>query len=181
MTYSRELITSLVINMFAITRSTDYAARVVLHLASLENEGQDSIAAIAADRFLPVPFVRRIVSRLAKAGILRTSRGVGGGVALARPAEEINLHDVIEAMEGPSCPSPCLESDRNCPLSKSCPVRNVWSQTASLLDNHLRSVRFSDLARDPSHGEAHHRLRNPAHRMPKSPHKPPERNSTWMH
>jgi Rrf2 family protein len=166
--------------MFCIARSTDYAARVVLHLASLENEAQDSIPAIAAERFLPVSFVRRIVSRLAQAGILRTSRGVGGGVALARPAEQISLHDVVEAMEGPTCPSPCLESDRNCPLSISCPVRNVWSQTTSLLDNHLRSVRFSDLARDPSHREAHHRKRA-SNRLSNSPIEPPERNSSWMH
>jgi Rrf2 family protein len=166
--------------MLDIARSTDYAARVVLHLATLENEAQDSIAAIAADRHLPVPFVRRIVSRLARAGILRTARGVGGGVSLARPAEGISLHDVVEAMEGPSCPSPCLDAEQGCPLSKSCPVRNVWSQTASLLDNHLRTVRFSDLARDPVHREAHRRKRA-ADRPQKSPHTPPERISSWMH
>lgn len=181
MTFSSKLITSLVTYMFMVARSTDYATRVVLHLASLESQARDSISSIAAARHLPVPYVRRIVSRLAQAGILRTARGVGGGVSLARAAEEISLHDVVVAMEGPSCPSPCLDADRGCPLSGRCPVRNVWSQTAGLLDNHLRTIRFSDLAQDPVHRRAHRRTRDDTTRNPQSPDHHPERNPTWMH
>ncbi len=166
--------------MFTVARSTDYAARVVLHLASLPPGARDSIAAIARDRHLPVPYVRRIVSRLALAGILRTTRGVGGGVGLAREADRISLHDVVSAMEGPSCPSPCLEPDGSCPLAGRCPVRDVWSRTAGLLDNHLRSVWFADLARDPVHRRAHQRPETGTS-TDQTPAHPPERNPSWMH
>src|ERR1035437_6964823 len=119
------MITLLVINMMSVSRSTDYAARIVLFLATQEEGALVSIAEIAASRLLPVPFVRRIVSRLTEAEILRTVRGVRGGVALARSASEISLGDVLAAMEGPTCPSPCVEDAGNCPFGKSCPVRGA--------------------------------------------------------
>lgn len=151
--------------MFAVARSTDYAVRVALHLACLEEGAKESIAGIARTRDLPVPFVRRIVSRLAEVGILRTSRGVGGGVSLARSASSVSLLDIVAAMEGPSCASPCLEDPRSCTQSGTCPVRGIWSSASAVLDNHLRSVLLSDLARDRKHRDAHRKgwaTRNPS-------------------
>lgn len=144
-------------SMFSVSRQTDYAVRIVLHLACQAVGARVSIASMAQERHLPVPFVRRIVSRLAEVGILETFRGVGGGVALARSPEQVTLQDVIEAMEGPSCPSPCLEEPRFCPLAATCPVRGVWTQAAKVLDTHLRSVRISDLAGGTGHVAAHRR------------------------
>lgn len=167
--------------MFHVVRSTDYAARIVLHLASQEDvEALASIAEIAATRDLPVPFVRRIVSQLAEAGILRTARGVGGGVALARPADSITLYDVVVAMEGPTCPSPCLDEAKGCPFAGTCPVRGVWNGAGQILDNHFRSVRFSDLANAPGHRQAHRKQRNSRGISKETPH-PPERNPSWIH
>ena len=64
--------------MIGISRQTDYAARLVLHLAALEPETQVSIAEISKLRLLPVAFVRRLVGSLVKAGVLLTARGSGG-------------------------------------------------------------------------------------------------------
>lgn len=156
--------------MLSVPRQTDYAVRIVLHLACQRTGTRVSIASMAKERLLPVPFVRRIVSRLAEVGILETHRGVGGGVGLARPADQVTLQDVVEAMEGPSCPSPCSEEPRACPLSASCPVRGVWTEATRVLDTHLRSVRISDLAGTSSHVAAHRR--RPAKgtaRLPKHP------------
>lgn len=145
--------------MFTVTRFADYAARVVLHLTCLEEGALVSIPELAAARDLPVPFLRRVVSRLSEAGILRTVRGANGGVALGRSPDRISLHDVVEAMEGPSCASPCLESPKGCPFSAECPVRGMWASTTELLQNHLKSVRFSDLADADRHRAAHRRIR----------------------
>jgi Rrf2 family protein len=133
--------------MMAITRYTDYAARTVLHLACQESGTLVPIAEIAASRELPVPFVRRVV------------RGAAGGVSLGRPAAEISLQDVVVAMEGPVCPSPCVEAPQGCPFGSSCPVRGAWTSAAHLLEDHLRSIRFSDLAQAQEHGQAHRKLR----------------------
>lgn len=141
--------------MLSVTRHTDYAVRIVLHLSALPEGRLLSIAEIALSRALPVPFVRRIVSLLAEEGVLRTVRGPGGGVALARPSSEITMLDVVTAMEGPLCPSPCIEKPAGCPFGKNCPARGVWTEAARVLENHLRSVRFSELAEAPGHRRAH--------------------------
>lgn len=164
----------------SISRQVDYAARIVLHLACQEDGVLVSIQDLASSRNLPVPFVRRIVSRLAESGMVRTLRGPKGGILLARPASDISLMDVVVAVEGPLQLSECVEAPRSCPLSGQCPVNGVWASTTHLLDNHLRSVRFHDLARGEFHRQAHREHRRgplgssvPSH--------PPERKSTWTH
>lgn len=114
-----------------------------------------SIPDLAASRHLPVPFVRRIVSRLAEVGIVKSVRGPKGGILLGKAASEVSLLDVIHAVEGPIQLSECVEAPRSCPLSSHCPVTGVWASTTHLLENHLRSVRFSELAREQKHRHAH--------------------------
>jgi Rrf2 family protein len=141
--------------MFSVHRQTDYAVRIVLHLACQDQGTRVSIAGMAKARHLPVPFVRRIVSRLAEAGLVKTVRGAGGGVSLADFSQHLTLWDVVEAMEGPICPSPCHAESRHCPLSSECPVRDVWTTSARVLENHLRTVLISELANASGHKVAH--------------------------
>jgi Rrf2 family protein len=83
--------------MQGILRHTDYALRVVFHLAALGAGARVQVKDIAERRLMPAPFVRRVVARLAANGILSTVRGSGGGVRLARPADAISLLDVVRA------------------------------------------------------------------------------------
>lgn len=129
-----------------IARHTDYAARIVLHLASLEPGTQVTIEEIAARRLLPTPFVRRVLSRLVSAGILVTSRGRGGGVRLARPASRISLLDVVAAMEGGLTLNRCVDHPMECPLTSACPVHQVWTDTTRKLETMLSAVKFDRLA-----------------------------------
>ncbi|WP_257310283.1 RrF2 family transcriptional regulator [Geothrix fuzhouensis] len=138
--------------MIGISRQTDYAARLVLHLAALEADARVSIAEISKLRLLPVAFVRRLAGSLVKAGILHTVRGTGGGISLARPASEISLLDVIEAVEGGIFLNQCLDGKHICPLSNGCPVQAAWAAATKALEDHLAGVRFDALARD---SEAH--------------------------
>lgn len=133
--------------MVSIGRQTDYAARIVLHLASCEPERRVTAAAIAESRLIPPAFVRRIVSRLSAAGILRTVRGSGGGITLARPAAQISLLDVVEAMEGPVSLNACVREPHTCPFSEDCPVRGAWCEANLALQRHMDGVRFDALAR----------------------------------
>ena len=145
--------------MLGISRQTDYAARVVLHLACLAPGAKIPIADIAKHRLLPLDFVRRIVGDLVKAGILMTSRGSGGGVSLARPAADISLGEVVHAMEGGIALNHCVSDRRVCPLAAQCPVQSVWVDATQVLDDYLTSVRFDALAqRSEAHQPAHLRV-----------------------
>ena len=84
--------------MITISRQTDYACRVILHLATLSLGTRVTAQEIGARRIIPRALVRRIITRLGKAKLIVTTRGMGGGLALARPASEISLLDVTQAM-----------------------------------------------------------------------------------
>jgi Rrf2 family protein len=150
--------------MLGIGRQTDYAARVVLHLAALGEGAQVQVAEIAAKRLLPPAFVRRVVARLAAAGILRTVRGARGGVQLARPAAEISLLDVVRAIEGRIVLNRCVDTPSACPLAAACPVQCAWTDATRALEERLETVRFSDLAAGLARGagEGRRRARRPA-------------------
>ena len=133
--------------MLSISRHTDYAARIVLHLALEGEEARVTAREIAERRLIPPAFIRRIVSRLSGAGILRTARGNGGGIALARPAARITLLDVVAAMEGAVALNLCTAEPKDCPLSEGCSVRGAWTGATAALERHLKGTDFAGLAR----------------------------------
>lgn len=142
--------------MLSIARHTDYAARIVIHLAALGDDSLVTLRTVAQARAMPLPFVRRLVGRLVKARILVTVRGISGGIRLARPAAEISLLDVVEAMEGSVRLNQCVDNAQACPLAVNCPVHCVWNSLNQRLRQNLASVRFHALARgDGGHVAAH--------------------------
>jgi len=102
-----------------VTREADYAIRCVLEVA---RTGRTSAAQVARVQGISPTFLGKIVQSLAKAGILATRRGVGGGIALAKPVEDLTLLEVIEAVEGPLCINECLQSPAQCGLVQDCPA-----------------------------------------------------------
>ncbi len=146
--------------MMRIARQTDYAARMLLHLASLGDGAATSIAEMAAERLLPVPFVRRVVAQLVGAGILKTTRGAKGGVQLGRPAADISLGDLVEAMEGPIALNDCVHEPNACPFARACPVQKAWVDVSGRLAQHLASIRFDALINaTDGHAAAHAALK----------------------
>jgi Rrf2 family protein len=139
--------------MQGILRHTDYALRVVFHLAALGAGARVQVKDIAERRLMPAPFVRRVVARLAANGILSTVRGSGGGVRLARPADAISLLDVVRAMEGGIVLNRCVVDRPACPLAETCPVQRAWCEATRLLEEHLGSVAFADLLKPPKAGK----------------------------
>ncbi|MCG3191876.1 MAG: HTH-type transcriptional repressor NsrR [Thermoanaerobaculia bacterium] len=147
--------------MLGIRRETDYAVRILIHLAAIDEKSLVQVRTMAEQRFLPLSFVRRIVARLSAAGLLSTMRGMGGGIQLARPASQISMLDVVRAMGDGVELNQCLDGDHHCPFSGSCPAQTVWQETTALVEAHLASVRFDVLAGHTGHGDAHRRLAKP--------------------
>ncbi len=132
--------------MISISRQTDYASRVLLHLALLPPDARVTAQEISNRRIIPRAFVRRIVTHLGKANLITTTRGSGGGLALARPSNEISLLNVVEAMEGPLALNPCTLDPAVCPLLRTCPVHDEWMHARELLVNELSQATFDQLA-----------------------------------
>ena len=109
--------------------------------------GRTSAATLAARAGLPVPTVQKIVSRLTAAGLLRTVRGAGGGLQLARPPAAITLADIVEAMEGPIVLTACADGS-GCE-HQGCAVRPHWPIVNAALRGALAGITLAQLARAP--------------------------------
>ncbi|HSR33589.1 MAG TPA: Rrf2 family transcriptional regulator [Anaerolineae bacterium] len=129
-----------------ISRRTDYGVRVILDLATLTESTRASTQEIADRQNIPAPFLAKIISQLSLSGLVTTFRGAGGGVSLARPASEISLLQVIEALDGPVRLNRCLIEPSACPLDEHCPVHHIWAKAQTELTGLLGSTTFDNLA-----------------------------------
>ena len=86
--------------MLAITSKSPYAVRALAELARSGNAGPVPIGEIARRREIPVQFLEGLFATLRRAGILHSQRGVKGGYSFARPADELSVLEVVEALEG---------------------------------------------------------------------------------
>ena len=103
---------------------------------------------LADETGLPVPTVQKLVSKLAAAGLLKSVRGLGGGLKLARPAAAISLADIVEAVEGPIAMAPCSVHGRHaCTLEADCTVRPHWPEVDAALRGALAGVTLTQLTR----------------------------------
>lgn len=84
-----------------ISRSTGYGLVAVGYIARHGTEGAVLAARISKDYHIPLEYLLKILQQLVRAGVLRSKRGPRGGFFLARPAEEISLVEIIEAIDGP--------------------------------------------------------------------------------
>ncbi len=126
-----------------ITLESDYAVRIVYSLA---RAGERTDAQTLADRTgVSLRFTLKIMRKLVSAGIVCSFKGAHGGYILARPAGEITLRQVIEAVEGPYRFSRCLDSeyDCNCPLTEPCPFHSVFGEVSRLVKDKLDQVTFA--------------------------------------
>lgn len=126
----------------------DYA--VVIMSAAARHCGGVRVSAgqLAEETGVPVPTVQKLVSRLTGAGLLRSSRGAGGGLRLARPPAAISIADIVEAVEGPIALTTCLEGKHDCTLESACHVRPHWPQVNAALRGALAQVSLTQLAEE---------------------------------
>jgi Rrf2 family protein len=84
-----------------VTAKADYAVRAIVELAGSSQESPRKVDDVAQAQGIPVSFLENILTQLRSSGIVRSQRGPEGGYWLAQPADELNLANVIRAVEGP--------------------------------------------------------------------------------
>lgn len=131
-----------------LSNLADYAV-VAMRAAALNCGGERASAAhLAEETGLPVPTVQKLVSRLSGAGLLRATRGAGGGIRLARPAAAITMADIVEAVEGPISMTQCCDGPGECAIEHSCGARPHWPQVNRAIRGALAGITLADLAKE---------------------------------
>ena len=135
-----------------LSNMADYA--VVIMSAASRHCGSARVSAtdLAAETGLALPTTQKLVSILTKAGLLRSARGTGGGIALARPAAAISIADIIEAVEGPIALTACCDSHRqalghHCVKEGSCNVEAHWPAVNGAVRGALAQINLAGLTR----------------------------------
>ncbi len=130
-----------------LSNMADYAV-VVMGAAARHCGGtRTSATELAAETHIALPTVQKLVSILSKGGLLRSVRGMGGGIQLSRPAAAITLADIIEAVEGPIAMTACLnQSTCHCTIEADCDVKPHWAIVNNAVRGALADVSLSSLA-----------------------------------
>jgi Rrf2 family transcriptional regulator, cysteine metabolism repressor len=90
----------------------EYGVRLMVELGRRSGTEPVALAAVAEAETLPLSYLEHLVAKLRQVGLVTSVRGAHGGYKLARPAEEITMLDVVEALEGPVAPMECFQADR---------------------------------------------------------------------
>lgn len=102
---------------------------------------------LAAETGIPLPTAQKLVSLLTRAGLLKSVRGQGGGIKLARPAAAISLADIIEAIEGPIAMTNCTNHGAcACTIEPDCSVKPHWSAVNNAVRGALGGVTLASLS-----------------------------------
>jgi Rrf2 family transcriptional regulator, iron-sulfur cluster assembly transcription factor len=128
-----------------LTMEGEYAVRAMMHIASLPKGTVARIPDISREWDVPEKFLRKIVAKLTKGGLLLSHRGAGGGVSLGKAARKISLLDVIELVEGPMALNKCLIDHRFCRRTRSCTVHAVWCEAQTAMRSVLGSRTLAEL------------------------------------
>ena len=95
---------------------------------------------------LPRDFLAKIFQQLVRAGILRSARGRRGGFALARPAHQITLMQIVEAIEGPQTMDRCVVGLAQCNDHMPCPQHDLYKPIRQRLRDYLETTTVADMA-----------------------------------
>ena len=142
-----------------ITRASDYAVRVLIHLAGLPAGSMLQTSALAEAADVNVQFLSKVMQRLVRAGLVRSQRGSGGGFGLAMTAAGISVLDVVQAIEGPLRLNQCLYEGLSCDRKSWCSAHRVWVQAQAAVVGVLDAVSIAQLA-EPIGSEMQNRFQN---------------------
>lgn len=130
-----------------LTRRGDYAVRAMLALARWSEGSPLSTHRIAEGMRIPARFLPQVMGDLARAGLVESTPGRNGGYRLGRPAAEITLLDVVEAVEGDARRQSCVLRGGPCGLDGTCDVHEVFFQAQDAMLGTLRAATLASLPR----------------------------------
>ncbi len=133
--------------MIRLTKAGEYGLRAVRYLVENIDQERISIGDISINKKIPEPFLRKLFKPLVQQGIINSTRGVSGGVRLARNPKDITVLEVVEALEGPLVLNECLLDDSACEFLSECGMHDVWEEAQAAMAKVLRSRNLSDLAK----------------------------------
>lgn len=130
------------------SQTVEYALRAVVYLAGKPGEPSTTEEVAEATK-VPAAYLAKILQGLVRAGVVRSQRGVGGGVMLARPAAEVTILEVVNAVEP-------IKRIRTCPLGLAshgvnlCPLHRRLDAALAMVEEAFGGTTLAEVLNEPS-------------------------------
>jgi len=127
-----------------------YGLRALIDLALNSEEETVSIQSIATRQNISDSYLEQLVSKMKKAGLVKSVRGAGGGYTLAKPTEEISVGDILRALEGnlDAVTCPANQEDGGCEGADLCVTRYVWQRINDSITQAVDTMMLSQLVEE---------------------------------
>lgn len=129
-----------------LSKSCVYGLRASLFLATMDEKDYMPIREISEKLDISFHFLTKILQQLTNAGLMESFRGPNGGVKLTRSATDINLLDIVEAIDGPELLTECALGLPGCGVDVPCPIHEKWAHTRDSIRVMLEHTSLTDMA-----------------------------------
>lgn len=127
-----------------LTTHTDFALRTLMYLTA--NAERTTVTQVAELYGVSPNHMAKVVNQLARLGYVRSMRGIGGGIELAKQPEDIRLGDVIEAFEGNMHLLECVATEDVCAIQSFCKLKGALAEAERVQLEYLNGVTLADVA-----------------------------------
>ena len=127
-----------------LTVFTDYALRVLMYLA-VKPEQRVTIRDVAESYGISRNHLMKVVNKLTRAELVEASRGVNGGLKLARAPEAITVGEVVRKTEDEIALVECFRADNQCIITPECALKNVFGEAQTAFLDVLDAYTLADL------------------------------------
>ncbi len=127
-----------------LTTKGRYAVTAMLDLAFHSQKRPVTLTEIAARQTISLSYLEQLFARLRRAGMVKGVRGPGGGYTLCRHASEINIADIIQAVDEPIDSTKC-GGEANCQNHKACLTHDLWMGLSQQISSYLQGISLGEL------------------------------------
>jgi Rrf2 family transcriptional regulator, cysteine metabolism repressor len=131
----------------------EYGVRLMVELGRHDGSAPLSLSAVAEAERLPLSYLEHLVARLRNADLVTSTRGAHGGYRLARPATEITMDEVVEALEGQIAPMECFHETPEGKVlcshetdgDQACATKLLWTRVQGGVSRALAGTTLAEL------------------------------------
>lgn len=136
-----------------LSKTSEYAICAMVHIAQQGSDERVLAKDISEKTGVPANYASKILRDLAQRGVLTSSRGVGGGFRLAKPAAKILIRDIVTPFENPIRQEQCPFGLDVCSERNPCRGHDYYKHVKQAYDKFLDSTTLYDVSLCPRHGK----------------------------
>lgn len=136
--------------MRLISQGAQYAISAIIAMSKQPDDRAVSASNLSRTLNCPSAYLSQVLAKLKEPGIIKSQRGLNGGVSLAKPTSEITMMDVIAAIDGTAFFSKCFMGIDGCGEVEPCPFHKFWSAERDKIKNWLTETTFEKIDEDMS-------------------------------